>query len=90
MRSVIILISVSYRAFSSVDFRVIYKGHLDSYPGFSNGKTEAQGMEVTWSKSPRNKSAPFSTPVSYQLTRPLSKPQGDLLLFPSLAALGRV
>lgn len=68
----LILISISYQAFSSVDFRVIYKGHPDCYPGFSNRKTEAQGIEVTWLSSPRNKSAPFSIPVSYQLTRTLS------------------
>lgn len=87
------LVSISYQAFSLVDFRVIYRAHPDCYHGFSNRKTAAQGIEVTWLRSPRNKSAPFSTPVSYQLTRPLSntpQPWGDLTLFPSLAALGRV
>jgi len=89
----VILIFISYQAFSSVDFRVIYKGHPDYYPVFSNRKTEAPGIEMTWLKSPRNKSAPFSTPVSYQLTQTLSnprQPRGDLMHFPRLAALGRV
>lgn len=87
------LISISYQAFLSVDFMVIYKEHPDCYPGLSNRRTEAQGLEVTWLRSSRPKSAPFSIPVSYQLSRPLSntpQPQGDLTLFPSLAVLARV
>lgn len=38
--------SISYQAFSSLEFRMIYKGYPDNHPIFSNRRTEAQGTEI--------------------------------------------
>lgn len=39
--------NISYQAFSSVEFGMIYKGYPDDHPVFSNRRTEAQGTEIT-------------------------------------------
>lgn len=37
--------NIPYRAFSSVEFAMIYKGHPGNHPVFSNRRTEPQGTE---------------------------------------------
>lgn len=78
--------NIPYQGFSSIEFRMVHKGHPDNHPRFfSNRRTEAQGTEITRLRSLRNKSAPFSTPVSHQLTQPLSitpEPWGTWRSFP--------
>lgn len=76
---------ISYQAFSSMEFGMIYRGYPGNHPVFSNRRTEPQGTEITWLRSLRNKCAPFSTPVSHQLTQTLSispKPWGTWRSFP--------
>lgn len=100
MRSVII-ISHSYQASPSVDFKVIYKGHPDLILFFFF-QIEAWAIEVTLLRSPRNSCqtcywspAPFPSPESSQLNRPPSSPHSpwkDLILIPipKLTAFGHV
>lgn len=87
------MLPVSYQAFSSVDVRVIYRGHRDCYPVFFREETRGAGCRSDLVEVTRNKSAPFSTPVSSQLTQPLGnnpQPWRHLTLLPGPAALVRV